>query len=215
MATPPRLGLNCTFSYKRGGTTRAYRLRCSGVQHGTQMISAESQSRVRRAYYPHRVSTQQFAIQVELKGYAEHKDFSNWLSSYASYALNPDLQVDEYPTMSVVVPSREFVHRGVPLSGYLWGDHVGSMVFNPTIVFEAAYEPWDKARPEVTRVENSWFAFKKDDAIKYFYPFGLQLSGEKSPIGDYDQPIYPPDPGAPSDGGGGGVPDNGDISPTK
>jgi hypothetical protein len=214
MATPPRQGLNCTLSYKRGSTIRAYRVRCAGIQHGTQMIADESQSRLRRAYYPHRVSTQQFAISIELKGYPEHKDLSNWLSGYASYALDPDLATADYPTMSVVCPARDFVHRGVPLTGFQWGDHVGSMVFNPTIVFEAAYEPWDKAKPAVTRVVNAWDAFRKDDAIKYFYPFGTQLSGEKAPTGDYDQPVYPPDPanpGAPPDG----IPDHGDISPTK
>lgn len=190
-----RLGLNCTLSYTRGSTTRAYRVRCTGIVSGTQMIAEESQSRLRRAYYPHRVSTQQFGITVALRGYAERKSFSNFLSGYASYALDPDIGGTDYPTMSVTVPVYEFVHRGVPLTGFEWGDHVGSMIFTPTIMFEAAYEPWDKTKPAVTRVENAWRAFAKDEAIKYFYPFGTQLSGDQAPTGEYDQPIYPNDPG--------------------
>lgn len=203
-----RAGLNATLSYKRGSTTRAYRVRCSGIRHGTQMIAEESQARLRRAYYPHRVSTQQFAITVQLLGYAERKSFSNWLASYASYALDPDVGGTDYPTMYVSVPSYEFSHRGVPLTGFEWGDHVGSMVFTPEIAFEAAYEPWDKSKPAVTRVEDTWRAFSKDEAIKYFYPFGTQLSGESAPNGSYDKPIYPGD-WDPVNPGGGGLPDNG------
>lgn len=187
----PRKGLNATLSYKRGGATRAYRVRCNKIVHGTQMIADESQARLRRAYYPHRVSTQQFGIGVLLIGWAERKSFSNWLSTYASYALDPDVGGTNYPTMYVSVPSREFGQRGVPLTGFEWGDHVGSMVFTPTVMFEAAYEPWDKAQPDITRVENTWAAFAKDDAVKYFYPFGTQLSGEDAPTGNYDKPIYP------------------------
>ena len=187
---PPRKGLNCTLSYVRGTATRTYRVRCVAIVHGTQMIAEESQARVHRAYYPHRVSTQRFGITVQLNGYKEHKSLSNWLATYASYALHPNVGGTDYPTMSVVVPAREFVHRGVPLTGFVWGDHVGSMVFSPTIMFEPAYEPWDKVKPAVTRVENTWDAFAQDDAIKYFYPFSDQLKGEEEPE-NYDVPVYP------------------------
>lgn len=214
-----RSGLNATLTYKRGSATRMYKVRCNAIIHGPQMIAEESQARLQRAYYPHRVSTQQFGIKVELKGHSERRSLTNWLAAYASYALDPDQGGTDYPTMSVMVPSYEFSHRGVPLSGYEWGDQVGSMIFTPTIMFEAAYEPWDKARPAITRVENTWRAFAKDPAIKYFYPFGEQLSGDESPD-RFDRPVYPGDPSQFNDGyygepGDGGIPDGGDISPTK
>lgn len=190
----PRRGLNATLSYQRGGSARVYRVRVDAIVHGTQMIAEESQARLRRAYYPHRVSTQQFGIRVILIGYKERKSFSNWLAAYASYALDPDVGGINYPTMSVIVPSREFSHRGIPLTGFEWGDKVGSMVFQPMVMFEAAYEPWDKAKPSVTRVENTWKAFAADDTVKYFYPFGTQLSGQDAPDGNYDKPVYPGDP---------------------
>jgi hypothetical protein len=189
-----RKGLNATLSFKRGSATHAYQVRCTGIVHGTQMIAEESQARIRRAYYPHQVTTQQFGITLALMGYPERRSLSNWLASYSSYALHPDIGGTEYPTMFVVVPSYEFTHRGVPLTGFEWGDHIGSMVFTPTIMFEAAYEPWDKTKPAITRVENTWRAFSKDEAIKYFYPFGTQLSGEQAPSGGYDKPVYPTDP---------------------
>lgn len=191
---PPRQGLNCTLSYKRGSTTRTYRVRCSAITYGVQMVSDESQARMRRAYYPHRVSTQQFGISVLLVGYDERLSLTNWLSDYATFALDPDLGNGDFPTMSVIVADRNFTHRGVPVSGYEWGDHVGSMVFSPTIVFEAAYEPWDKAKPAITHVEDTWSAFVQDKAIKYFYPFGEQLAGDQAPD-QYDKVVYPGDPG--------------------
>lgn len=188
-----RKGLNATLTYQRGGVQRAYRVRCDMIAHGTQMVAEESQARLRRAYYPHRVSTQQFSIRVILIGYPERRSLSNWLASYSSFVLDPDISGINYPTMSVTVPSRDFSQRGVPLSGFEWGDHVGSMVFTPTITFEPAYEPWDKAKPAITRVEDTWQAFSKDDAVKYFYPFSTQLTGDNAPTGTYDQPIYPAD----------------------
>lgn len=192
MAT--RQGLNATLSYARSSSvTRVYRVRCNKVVHGIQMVSDESQARMRRAYYPHRVTTQKFAISVLLSGFNERQDFTSWMSDYASFALDPDFGGGDYPTMSVVVPSYEFNQRGVPLTGYEWGDHVGSMVFNPQVIFEAAYEPWQKAKPTVTHVDATWSAFAQDPAIKYFYPFGEQLSGEQTPD-RYDKVVYPGDP---------------------
>lgn len=189
----PRKGLNATLAYQRGGVQRAYRVRCDMIVHGTQMVAEESQARLRRAYYPHRVSTQQFSIRVILIGYPERRSLSNWLASYSSFVLDPDISGVNYPTMSITVPSRDFSQRGVPLSGFEWGDHVGAMVFTPTITFEPAYEPWDKAKPAITRVEDTWQAFSKDEAVKYFYPFSTQLTGDNAPTGTYDQPIYPAD----------------------
>ncbi len=212
-----RKGLNATLSYQRGGVTRKYRVRCKGVTHGTEMVAEESQARVRRAYYPHRVTTQQFSIQVILVGHDERKSLTNWLASYAAYVLNPDMGGLNYPVMSVTVPVRDFHQQGVPLTGFEWGDRVGSMVFEPTILFEPAHEPWDKTKPAVTRVEDTWQAFAKDDAVKYFYPFGTQLTGDQAPIGEYDKPVYPGEDTPPQDDPwtDEGIPDGQDLSPTK
>lgn len=199
----PRQGLNATLSYKRGSTTRQYKVRVNSISHGHQMIYDESQARLRRAFYPHRVTTRRFFIGVVLKGYEERRSFTNWMSSYLGYALNPDLATNADPTMFISVPSYEFTHRGIPLSGYEWGDHVGSMIFNPVLAFEAAYEPWDKSKPAVTRVDNTWQAFSSDKAIQHFYPFGTQLSGDDVPR-DYDKVVYPGDPNRFNDGYYGG-----------
>jgi hypothetical protein len=98
----------------------------------------------------------------------------------------------------------------VLLEGYGWGDHIGSMVFEHQLVFEASVDPGQTQQPKTSVVDNKWSAFTQDEAIQYFYPFGTQLSGDKAPGGNYDKIVYPGDPGGFNDDwnvdDGGGVP---------
>lgn len=189
-----RSGLNCTLSYTRGSTKRTYQVRVDRFTHGNQMIAEEANGRNRRAYYPHRTAPQRFAIQVICVGTGEKSDFINWLGSYASYAIDPDNSSDDFPSMQVSIPSREFLTRGVPLQGYQWGTHVGQMVWNIQVVFEAAVEPGEKGRPQTAFIANKSAVYGKDDAFKYFFPWGTQLTGDAAPAGNYDTPQYPGDP---------------------
>jgi len=185
-----RAGLNCTMSYVDGrGTRRVYRIRAGDLSHGTDMISTESAARTQRAYYPHRSANQQFTVQALLKDWRERTDFTSWLATYASYALDPDAAQPHFPWMTVSVPQREFVQYGVPIQGYEWGAHTGMMMFTPDIVFEAAKSPGQKHYPVVSSVINKWSAFSADTAIQYFYPFGTQLAGNQQ--GSYANIVYP------------------------
>jgi hypothetical protein len=199
-----RLGLNCTLSYTRGTTSNSYKVRVRTLTHGTQQIAEESHARTHRAFYPHRSAPQQFAITVMLKGWNERRDFMNWLGSYGSYVVDPDLRTGDFPAMTVSLPSREFLGQGVPLQGYEWGDHVGSMLFEHQLVFESAVDPGQTKQPDTSTVDNKWSAFVSDNAIQYFYPFGTQLSGQDAPTGDYDKIIYPGDPSSFNDDWTGG-----------
>jgi hypothetical protein len=190
-----RQGLNCTLSYSRAGSRRTYQVRVRSLTHGTQMVASESHARTQRAYYPHRAAPQRFGILVILKGWSERRDFMNWLGSYGEYVVDPDLSANVFPAMTVTVPSREFTGIGVPLEGYEWGDHVGSMLFEHQLVFESSVDPGQKTQPQTSRVDNKWSAFSRDEAIEYFYPFGTQLSGQDAPLGNYDKIVYPGDPG--------------------
>lgn len=179
-----RAGLNCTLSYPDAkGLTRTYRIRAGAVGHGLQMIFSESAARTARAFYPHRTAMQQFSIVALLKNWDERTDFVNWLSTYANYAINPDVIQPAFPWMTVTVPSRDFTQYGVPLTGYEWGAHTGMMMFTPQILFEAATSPGaSPGLPSVSSVINKWSAFASDVAIQYFYPFGTQLSGSQQPV---------------------------------
>jgi hypothetical protein len=180
-----RAGLNCTLSYPdAGGVTHAYQVRAGAIGHGIQMIYTESEARTARAFYPHRSAMEQFSIVVLLKNWDERTDFVNWLSTYANYAVNPDVIQSSFPWMQCAVPSRGFQQWGVPLTGYEWGAHTGMMMFTPQIMFESAQSPGSSpSTPDYSTVINQWTAFAADPAIQYFYPFGTQLSGTQQPVG--------------------------------
>lgn len=190
-----RQGLNCTLSYARGSSRNTYKVRVRAVTHGTDQIAEESKARTHRAFYPHRAAPQQFSITVQLKGYNERRDFMNWMGSYGEYILDPDLSASTFPDMTVSLPDRGFLSRGVPMQGYEWGDHTGSMLFEHVLVFESSVDPGQTSPPQVSSVVNKWAAFAADNAIQYFYPFGTQLSGDQAPSGNYGKIVYPGDPG--------------------
>jgi hypothetical protein len=173
-----RKGLNCTLSYMKGKTRHAYRVRANILTHGMKVIYDESDARVRHALYPHRLSSAQFTIGVELIGTPERKSLSDWLASYADAVLDLDLASGEFPSMLVVIPKRNFVRRGVPLSGFEWGDHVGAMVFTPQITFETAAEPGE-TNPSVSRFVG--LVAQTDKDIRYFYPMSHLLNGNEAP----------------------------------
>lgn len=194
-----RKGLNCTLSYKDGKTTHTYQVRAGDLGFGVQMVAAEDQARMIRAYYPHKTANQQFSVQVLLKNWAERNDFTNWLTTYALWALDPDVSRSVFPLLSVQVPARSFYQRGVPLTGFEWGAHTGQMMFTPTFVFETGYSPGQQGGGvNVSTVINKWSAFGSDPAIKYFYPFGTQLQASQVPVTSNGS-VTPP-PGQPAPG---------------
>lgn len=190
---PARLGLNCTLSYARGSTIRRYRVRAGAVAHGVKMVAVESAARTFRAYYPHRPARQPFSVVILLKDWDERRDFTEWLATYAAYAIDPDIGRGAFPWMTVAIPSRDFVAQGVPLQGYEWGAHTGQMMFAPQVVFESATSPWQNGLPHVSSVINKWQAFISDKSVEYFYPIGAQLSGNQSGS-DYSRIAYPGNP---------------------
>lgn len=200
-----RQGLNCTLSYMRGKTRSAYRVRANLLTHGMTVLFDESQARVRKAFYPHRLTSAQFMVGIELVGDGEHTSFTNWMASYADFILDPDLRFGEFPSMAVSIPSRGFLRKGVPLTGYGWEDAVGKMVWSPALVFETAGEPGEKSSVALSRVTG---IAMYDRDVKYFYPTGTQLGGSDTPPdGTYTttatiEDILPPAPTGTNANGG-------------
>jgi hypothetical protein len=173
-----RQGLNTTLSYMADGSRRTYQVRTNIIMHGMTVLFDESASRTRRAFYPHRLTSAQFVLGIQLKGEDEYRSFSSWLATYADYVLNIDLAFGEFPSMAVVVPSMNFMRKGVPLSGYEWGDRVGGMVWTPEVLFESAGEPLEVA-PTLSSVKGLASMIGND--VRYFYPTGTQLGGNQIP----------------------------------
>jgi hypothetical protein len=183
-----RKGLNCTLTYPKGKKTLGYRVRANLLMHGMQIIADESQGRTRKAFYPHRLSSAQFAVGIELKGEDEYTSFSNWLAGYAKYVLDMNLRSGEFPAMGVSIPAHGFLKKGVPLTGYEWGDKVGAMVWTPTITFETVQEPGDPENLALSKVGG--LVALTDPTTQYFYPTGPLLSGGQTPPdGTYAKPV--------------------------
>ena len=173
-----RRGLNCTLTYNDGQAVRSYRVRCDMATHGVVMVSEESSGRTRRAYFPHRIAEDQFAINVILIGNAERRDFVSWLEGYVSLMLSLDTPLSNFPPMRVSIPARRFHRVGIPLSGIEKGDHVGSMVWNHLMQFEAV--PDTLSRKEVSRPVTT--VSRTSLETEFFYPFANQLSGDQAPL---------------------------------
>lgn len=210
----PRRGLNSKLSYVWSGTTHAFSVRTSAVKHGIQPIYTESEARVRKVYYPHRVSLSQFSIDVELLNEAEYIQLSTWLANYVDKALDTAADTyDQFPYMLVFIPSRNFYRRGVPVSGFQWGDKVGKVDWGFTVAFETVDDfGVDGLQHVVNDSQSSQVTGKAltDITTKYFYPSGIQLTGSNAPPdGTYAVPISVLDvtggTDAGSSGGGTGV----------
>jgi len=203
-----------TLSYSYGGKTYSFSVRAQEIAHGSRMIADESQARVRRAYYPHQVSSVPFSIVPIIKGYRERVQFSNFLNDYVKRVQDPNIGVSNFPTMKVTCPARAFQRYGVPVSGIEWGDHVGSMVWTPRVVFETHVDQWLGDSPGAYEWV-SYFVFgqgslDRSPEIAYFYPSGVQLSGSEIPA-DYDQVITIQDIQDIVNGGTQGPSDAGDV----
>lgn len=213
-----RRGLNCNLSYSYGGKTYAFAIRAQEIAYGSRMVAGESQARTRRAYYPHQVSSVPFSIVPIISGYRERVQFSNYIADYIKRVQDPSLSVSKFPTIKVVSAARNFVRWGVPVSGIEWGDHVGSMVWTPRVVFETHV---DQSLGD-TPGSYKWVSyFQLDDSsvaaspqIKYFYPSGVQLSGSEVPDADaYDKVTTIQDIQDIINGGTSGGSDAGDVDP--
>lgn len=186
-----RVGLNARMAYAVNSTLYQFDVRVEQLFHGSRMVADESLSRTRRAYYPHRLSASQFSMMVILKGYNERTLFSNFLNDYVSRALDPS-QTSGYAQMAVLMPVRNFFREGVPLNGIQWGTSTGAMLWKPMITFETTF---DQGIGDGQTAPLSEFILDKratDQApeLKYFYPEGIQLSGDQvPPAGDYTKQV--------------------------
>lgn len=93
--------------------------------------------------------------------------------------------------MSVLIPAAPrggFYKKGVPLTGYEFGDSVGKMLWGIGITFETSEEPIDRGR--LVRTSRVTGTALYDKVTRHFYPTGTQLSGQNAPAdGTYTRPI--------------------------
>jgi hypothetical protein len=194
-------GENATFfyNYATGGYTA--KARCTGLAYSMNVIATESHARQHRAMYPHQRAPGRFGISLAFKSYFEQHSFMEFLRGYCRSMMDSS-DVDHSPGMTVTVIGEDgfnFMRKGLPVQGIVDGDHVGSMLFTPTIIFETLVDPLDtNAINESTGSGYSWFEFgdnyaggAQDDTTKFFYPVS---AGSQNPnlrpedLYDFGQP---------------------------
>lgn len=188
-------GANCTLTYLRNGTYRAWRTRVTKLSHGLQMVATESRGPEQRAYYPHERTPAQFMLtfallaRVRVNERAEYERFNLWMRDYMRFLLDQDEveTLNPHRGMHVSIPSRNFVRSAIPLGPLSFGEHVGSMLWYQTITFEATTEPTDKKFATSKFVGGTT---DNDRNARHFYPRPENgpnplLSGNQKP-GVYD-----------------------------
>lgn len=193
---------NATFSFTTSSATQSFSTRCYGITHGYDVVAAESHARTARAFYPRQRALSQFSLTLLLKGYVDFKAFMDFMRSYISSFAQASSG-----SMVVTVPARNFMRYGVPIQGVSDGDHVGAILFQPTLVFEPVYDPLDTqlftTTANASQVDLG--TSQSDEAAHFFYPVTASTN-DPNATGEslYDAPAVsiptPLNPGTPVPG---------------
>lgn len=189
---------NATLSYTTETNYYSFETRVRGVASGWTVLATESHARLHRAMYPMQKTEGPFALLMDLNGYAEYHALMDFLINYVGALLGTSANPAGTPQtsgMNVLAsqPSGlgNFFQVGVPYSGMGDGDHVGSMVFNPVVVFMPVLDPSDPTMyTNATGAAGiSWEDFTNTDsgdASQFYYP---RSAGSMDPNG-YSQSLY-------------------------
>jgi hypothetical protein len=186
---------NCVLSYSNGGTINSFRVWCTGYNWGFEQLGSESSARRFRAFYPRRVAPSKFSVTLALKanttrngggypvpGTSDYDRFGKFMADYYNYMLELQDSAGSGGTsykglMLVNLVGRGWARFGIPISGVSYGDHVGSLLWTPTLVFETALDPLDTQQDIVPAQYNN--PVKESEASKYFYPWSEFAFGDR------------------------------------
>jgi hypothetical protein len=189
---------NATMSYTTETASFSFGTKVRGVASGWTVLATESHARLHRAMYPMQKTEGAFALLMDLNGYTEYQAVMNFLINYIGALLGTSANPAGTPqtsgmTVQATLPNGlgDFIQVGVPFTGMGDGDHVGSMVFNPVVVFMPVIDPSDPAMyTSATGAAGiSWENFantNSGDASQFYYP---RSSGSLDPNA-YSQSLY-------------------------
>jgi hypothetical protein len=162
-------GANCYISFNTVGSgPNSVRVRARQLGYNWEVVATESHARMNRAMYPHSRAVGKFFVTLEFKGYNEFRAFSQFMFRYIKMFMGTERR-----SMLVSCPVRGFSRWGIPVGGIYDGDHIGSMVIAPTIIFEGMQDPLDfkiltGTEPTTAQVD---MAGARGDQAKFFFPF--------------------------------------------
>lgn len=163
----PSAAQTATFSAQGYGSRTTL---CTGLSFGTSIEGEESESREHSTFYPTRVTSGSFSVDVAFPTHALWREFIEWMERYARAISNPNGTVGP---MVVSIPFRGFSKVAIPTTGFQYGDKTGQLVRRSTISFEGANDPLKPGQ----RGTSSEPVIPGDDIVKTFYPTGFQAGG--------------------------------------
>jgi hypothetical protein len=188
---------NCTLVYSAGGKAHVFQAWGIAYSHGFELTATESVSRRQRAYYPRRVNPTQFTVTLALKANTQvdrndrpiafSSEYDRWgvfMAGYFNYMLELGRQEGSAPTqfpgmMQVTMAGRNFSRYGIPLNTS-FGDHLASIFYTPTIMFETAIDPYDPSTAFLTSWVDDQNALTNDKLFaNAAYPFSDYAQGTR------------------------------------
>lgn len=189
---------NCTLSYTTKSNAYSFGTKVRGIASGWSVLATESHARLHRAFYPMQKTEGPFQLTMDLNGYTEFHKLMTFLINYVGALLGTAANAAGTPqtsAMTVLAAQPDglgnFFQIGIPFTGMYDDDHVGSMVFNPTVVFMPVLDP---SSPTIYNNATgaggiSWEDFTNTDngdASQFYYP---RSAGESDPTGT-SQSLY-------------------------
>lgn len=185
---------NATLSFTKSNVNYTLDLRVRGFAQGFSVIFTESAARQYRAFYPHQRAVDPFTLTFELMGYPQLKKVMDYLRNFMTAVVQTGST-----SMTVRVPSYNFLRQGVPTGGVMDLDQTASNVFYPMVVFDSITDPLDTSTPALSSVDLGSTA--ADDAAKFFYPPSASTNDPNATADSfYDSAPVPtaPKPGDPN-----------------
>lgn len=149
---------------------------CRKISHGMGIVSTQGQSRNGSAFYPTKVTSGSFTVELVFADHGEYTEFARWMEGYCRRAADPDGQVS---AMRVICPARNFDkvaipqgEQGPPVS---YGDAWDAVTYTLTIGFEGSRDPLEFDSPLISKfvkADVDW------ETSQNFYPAGNLQQGE-------------------------------------
>ena len=135
-----------------------------GFSRGVQVQGSVSHTRNHVTFYPKKVMSSQFTVDVAFSSTEGRNIFNRWMQEYTYKRSNGNVG-----QMLVEIPARQFVAYGIPLNDLDFGHAAPeSAAKRVTYKFETVIAT-DRVKDPVHIPAN--------DVVKHFYPTGVQLSG--------------------------------------
>jgi hypothetical protein len=162
-------------------------LRVVSVSYGINIAADEAETKFGGAFYPRRVDSASFTLNIIFTSEQERAKFGRWLVRYGRRISSPS---NPYGPMRVIIPLRRFDRLAVPTTGIKFGDRRDQVTYPMMIPFRGARDPLSLDSEAISTFHLNKKARRTE--ARHFYPAADQLTGNKKGVDS----LYDPSAGA-------------------